>query len=76
MTIRATGRLGYWRTLPISGSIGMMRKTIAAYEIVGSVLPYPAGVPRSEQTWCSVTFGETMAKNASGSTVASPDGYS
>lgn len=32
-----SGRLHYWRTLPISGSSGMTRKTIAAGETAGSL---------------------------------------
>ena len=37
----AAGRLGYWRTLPIFGSSGMVQKTLAACETAGSVSPIP-----------------------------------
>ena len=69
-------RLGYWRTLPISGSSGMMRKTIVACEIAGSVLPISCRRSSIRTDGWSVTIGEIMAKSVSGSTAASPDGCS
>ena len=76
MTIPATGRLGYWRTLPISGSSGMTRKAIAACGNAGSVLPISCRRSSIRTDGSCGTFGETMAKNVSGSTAASPDGCS
>ena len=75
-TMRFVVELGYWRTLPISGSSGMMRKTIAACEIAALVLPISCRRSSIRTDGWSVTCGETMAKNVSGSMAASPDGYS
>src|SRR5712671_5397731 len=63
MAIPPTGRLDYWRTPPISGSSGMMRKTIAACENAGSVLPISCRRSSIRTDGWSVTVGETMAKN-------------
>jgi hypothetical protein len=54
----------------------MMRKTIAACEIAGSALPISCRRFSIRTDGSSLTTGETMAKNVSGFTAASPDGYS